>query len=385
MSLTKAAYYGCSIFDGFQTHEESALLVENGKIQGVSKVNKIPDDYLKTALEAGVICAGFVDLQVNGGGGVLLNDEPAAATMQTICDAHLPFGTTSLLPTLITDSPQQSVAAIAAAHEAIEKNMLGILGLHLEGPYLSFARRGTHEGTLIRKLEPDNVEQLVTAAKTLPSLMLTIAPEAVSTGQIAELKKAGAVISLGHSNATYAEACVAVEQGASSVTHLFNGMSQLTNREPGLVGCALQSASVSAGLIADGYHVDPVTMQIALRAKQPPGKIYLVTDAMSTVGSDLSGFWLNNRWIQRSEGRLTLEDGTLAGADLDMISAIKFIVNQVGVSKEEAIRMASLYPAQLLNRDKELGCLIKGARADFLRLSNGLDISAVWRNGVRLL
>ena len=384
MSQGKVAYIGCGIFDGFKTHKNSALLIDGETVTGIVRDDQIPEGYQNNTISDGFICAGFVDLQVNGGGGVLLNDAPDENTIRTICDAHLPFGTTSLLPTLITDSAQQSLAAIEATRGAIENKTPGVLGLHLEGPHLSFAKKGTHDKALIRQLEEDDLEYLIEAAKILPSLMLTIAPESVSPTQIATLSQAGAIISLGHSDASYADSLEAVEHGASCVTHLFNGMSPLTNREPGLVGCALQSGALSAGLIADGYHVDPVTIQIAMRAKQSPGKIFLVTDAMSTVGSDQLGLWLNNRWIQRDNGRLSLKDGTLAGADLDMISAVKFMVKQVGTSKEEAIRMASLYPAQVLHRESEIGSLIKGTRADFLWVNDGLDIQAVWRSGQRL-
>jgi N-acetylglucosamine-6-phosphate deacetylase len=381
MSATKQAFYGCQIFDGVKRHTDSALLIDADQVVDIVAQKNIPDDYSKLSLAGGLICAGFVDLQVNGGGGVLLNDSPTAQSMRTICDAHLPFGTTSLLPTLISDSVSQTSAAVQAAREAIDMGFGGVLGLHLEGPHLSRARKGTHDAKLIREMQSSDLVSLVAATTDLPSLLLTVAPETVSLEQMLELRTAGAIISLGHTEASYSQACAAVDHGASCVTHLFNAMSQLGNREPGVVGAALQLGGLSAGLIADGYHVDSATIEIALRAKKGPGKIFLVTDSMSTVGSDQQQLWLNNRLIKRENGRLTLEDGTLAGADLDMISAVRFMVEKVGIAVDEALRMATLYPARLLNRTDEIGQLITGGRSDFVYLDDNLAINAVWRAG----
>ncbi len=381
MSSTKIAYRGCQIFDGAERHHDCALLIDGDRVSALAASDKLPDDYQQLTLTEGLICPGFVDLQVNGGGGVLLNDSPTAETMRIICDAHLPFGTTSLLPTLISDSVEQTRAAIQAAQEATTRSDNGVLGLHLEGPHLCLVRKGTHAAKFIRPMEKTDLDNLILAAVALPSLLLTVAPEAVNQSQMTKLSDAGAIISLGHSDASYADSSVAVTHGASCVTHLFNAMSQLANREPGLVGAALRHGTLSAGLIADGYHVDVTSIAIALRAKQGPGKIFLVTDAMSTIGTDLQELRLNNRVIKREGGRLTLEDGTLAGADLDMISAVRFMVNKVGISVDEALRMASLYPAQLLGRETEIGQLRAGSRADFLFLSEDLKINAVWRGG----
>lgn len=384
MSNMKKAYRGCQIFDGNNRHDDCALLVDGDRVSGIVTDAEIPANYQQVSLAGGLLSPGFVDLQVNGGGGVLLNDSPTTQTMQTICDAHLAFGTTSLLPTLISDSVEQTNAAIQAAQEVMGINNSGVLGLHLEGPHLCLGRKGTHDAQFIRTMEETDLNSLVSAAKKLPSLLLTLAPEAVTGTQIAELSAAGAIVSLGHSDASYTEACAAVEHGASGVTHLFNAMSQLASREPGAVGAALQLGALSAGIIADGHHVDATTIEIAIRAKQGPGKIFLVTDAMSTIGTDLQELWLNNRLIKRANGRLTLEDGTLAGADLDMISAVRFMVGQVGISVDEALRMASLYPAQLLNRDNQVGQLNTDTQADFLHLGEDLEINAVWRGGKQL-
>ncbi len=329
MSNKKKAYCGCQIFDGTTRYYDCALLIEEGQVSDIVVNTEIPTDYQQVMLGEGLICPGFVDLQVNGGGGVLFNDSPTMDTMQTIIDAHLPFGTTSLLPTLISDSIEKTNLAIEAVKEAINNTVSGVLGLHLEGPHLCLRRKGTHDEQFIRPMEKTDVKGLMSAAIAIPSLLLTVSTEAVTTSQIAELSTAGAIVCLGHTDSGYNQACTAVNHGITGITHLFNAMSQLGNRDPGIVGVALQHGAVSAGLIADGYHVDSTTIEIAIRAKQGPGKIFLVTDAMSTVGTDMQEFQLNNRLIKRANGRLTLEDGTLAGADLDMISAVRFMVNKV--------------------------------------------------------
>lgn len=381
MNQSKQAYMGCDIFDGVDRHEDSALLVDEGKVVGIVGQDDIPDAYGVQTLANGLITAGFVDLQVNGGGGVMLNDAPGIDAMKTICDAHLPYGTTSLLPTLITDRPEKTTLAIAAAEEAIVAEIPGVIGLHLEGPHLSRVRKGAHDPDLIRPMEQGDLEQLVRAGKSLPSLMLTVAPESVSPEQISDLSASGATVSIGHTDVSFEQARNAAQNGASCVTHLFNAMSQLGNRAPGVVGAVLELGELSAGLIADGFHVDPATMRIALRAKQGPGKIFLVTDAMSTIGTDQKEVFLNGRMIRREGGRLLLEDGTLAGADLDMISAVRFMVEVIGLHIEEALRMASLYPAMVLGREQEIGCLCPDSRADFIRLNSDLGIAGVWQAG----
>ncbi len=370
----KLAYIGAEIFDGETRHKDAALVVEHGRVSAIIPVGEVT---CKThRLDGGLITAGFVDVQVNGGGGVQLNSDPSVENMRAICEAHLPFGTTALLPTLITDRPEKTTRAIAAALAA--RDVPGMIGLHLEGPHLSVARKGAHDPALIRKMESRDVAELSAAAVDLPSLLVTVAPENTTPEQVSLLQSAGAIVSLGHTDTGFA---CARAMGATCATHLFNAMSQLGNRAPGMVGAALETGSMFAGLIADGIHVDPVAIRIALRAKQGPGKVFLVTDAMATIGTDLTELHLGGRVIYRKNGRLTLADGTLAGADLDMISAVRFMVNTIGLEQDEALRMASLYPAQLLGRMDELGQLTPGCRADFLHLNDAMDIRAIWRGG----
>lgn len=379
MSSVLNAYVGAEVFDGHTRHTHSALLIKGGRVAGIVRDSDVPSDYTVNKLDGGLITAGFVDLQVNGGGGEMLNNTPTVDSIRAICDAHLKFGTTSLLPTLITDTKEQTNAAISAAKEAIAQGLDGVIGLHLEGPHLSTARKGAHDPALIRMMEDEDCDQLCALARELPSLLLTVAPESVTQAQITDLSDAGATVSLGHTNADYQTAIAAEAAGATCVTHLFNAMSQLGNRAPGVVGAALDSDELFAGLIADGIHVDPAVIRIAIRAKQGKGRLFLVTDAMAPLGTDMKEFTLDGRKILRANGRLTLPNGTLAGADHDMMSAVRFMVNDIGIDVDEALRMASLYPAKLLKRDKEIGSLVSGAYADFMHLNKQLRITNVWR------
>jgi N-acetylglucosamine-6-phosphate deacetylase len=375
------AYLGARIFDGQEWRDGSALLVEEGVIAGICAEREVTSNVETVDLGGGMLVPGFVDLQVNGGGGVLLNDTPTLDGIRTICAAHARFGTTALLPTLITDTPEVTRAAIEAGIEAAEARVPGFLGLHLEGPHLSVSRKGAHDPKLIRPMDDGDVAALTDAVCRLPVLLTTVSPETVPPDRIAALVAAGVKVSLGHSDTSFAVAAAAQAAGATLVTHLFNAMSPLAHRDPGLVGAALESGSAWAGLIADGFHVDRHAIAIALRAKNGPGRIFLVTDAMATIGTELDEFFLNGRRIKRQGGRLTLEDGTLAGADLDMISAVRFMHREMGLSLDEALRMASLYPAQAIGKADVLGHFRKGSAASMVHLTDALDIACVWTDG----
>ncbi|MBZ9656789.1 N-acetylglucosamine-6-phosphate deacetylase [Phyllobacterium lublinensis] len=375
------ALTGAEIFDGENWHANSALVIEGGVVKNIAASSDLPAGLRKVALKGGKLVPGFIDIQVNGGGGVLLNDGPTVDIIRTICDAHFAFGTTALLPTLITDTPQITAAALAAGKAAAQEKVAGFIGLHIEGPHLSLTHKGTHDPKLIRPMDDADLMALVEAVREIPVLLTTVAPETVPVDKIRALADAGVIVSLGHSGASYEVALAAKDAGATMVTHLFNAMSQLGHRSPGVVGAVLQSGELSAGLIADGYHVDKASMQIALRAKQGPSKIFLVTDAMSTIGTDITSFTLNGRKITRAGGRLTLEDGTLAGADLDMISAVRFVHRELGLPLDEALRMASLYPAASIRIDHHYGRLIPGYVANIVHLDDKLDVDHVWIDG----
>ena len=381
MSL-RTVYVGATIFDGFKRHGGAALVVEGDTVVSVCPEADLAEDAAMVRLGGDLLAPGYVDLQVNGGGGVMLNDAPSVEAIQTICDAHARCGTTSVLPTLITDTPEITIAAMNAAREAISRGVSGMAGLHLEGPHLSLERKGAHAAGLIRPMSDEDCNALVALARELPSLLLTVAPESVTGEQIGRLASAGAVVSLGHTGCTHAEATAAVDAGARCATHLFNAMSQLGSREPGLVGTVLADPRMSAGLIADGVHVDPRTIAIALSAKSAPGCIFLVSDAMAATGTALSEFQLNGRRILRRGGQLKLEDGTLAGSDLNLAQSVTNMIDLVGIESDTALAMASSLPAQLLGRDGELGVLKPGSQADFIWMAEGCSVAQVWRQGV---
>lgn len=375
------AITGARIFDGDLWHEHSALLIADGRIAAIAAYRDVPAEARIVPMDGLSLVPGFVDLQVNGGGGVLLNERPDVEGIRTICAAHARFGTTALLPTLITDSVAVTTAAIDAGLAARAAAIPGFLGLHLEGPHLSIARKGAHDPAFIRPMEQEDLARTIAARAGLDTLLMTLAPENATNEQIAALHAAGVTVSLGHSDCGYATAAAAVAAGAQMTTHLFNAMSQLGNREPGMVGAALDLGHINAGLIADGYHVHPVSIGAALRAKRGPGRIFLVTDAMSPLGTDMTSFFLNGREIFREGGRLTLADGTLAGADIDMASCIRFMHDAVGIDLEEALRMASLYPAEAIGMTGRKGRLTHGHDADFAVIDDGVNVVSTWIGG----
>ncbi|MCR6499916.1 N-acetylglucosamine-6-phosphate deacetylase [Shinella sp. CPCC 101442] len=376
------AITGARIFDGDLWHEDSALLIENGKVAAIAAHRDVPTDARPVPMDGLSLVPGFIDLQVNGGGGVLLNERPDLEGIRTICAAHARFGTTGLLPTLITDNVEVTTKTIAAGLAAEAADVPGFLGLHLEGPHLSVARKGAHDPSLIRPMEQADLERTIAARKGLTALLMTLAPENTTNAQIAALDEAGVTVSLGHSDCGYATAAAAVEAGAHMMTHLFNAMSPLGHREPGMVGAALDLGHLNAGLIADGFHVDPASIGVALRAKRGPGRIFLVTDAMSTIGTDMTSFFLNGREIFREGGRLTLADGTLAGADIDMASCIRYMRDHVGIDLEEALRMASLYPAEAIGMTGRKGRLTHGHDADFAVIDGDVNVVSTWIAGI---
>jgi N-acetylglucosamine-6-phosphate deacetylase len=371
--MSRIAYTGARIFDGEQWWERSALVVDGDRIEGIIAADS-PTDAQRVPMGGGILAPGFIDLQVNGGGGALFNLTPDVATIRTICSAFAKFGTTAALPTLITDTPEKNDLAIAAGIEAAEQKVPGFLGLHIEGPHLSVARKGAHDPSLIRPMEEADLLRYVEGRKRLPNLLVTVAPESVTPNQITRLHEAGIVVSIGHSDAKYADVRAAVEAGATMVTHLFNAQSQLANRDGGVVGAALDMGNVWAGLIADGIHVSEVSIGVALRAKRGPGRIFLVTDAMSPTGTDAESFELTGQTVYRKNGALRLADGTLAGADLTMIQAITYVHRTLGLPLDETLRMASLYPAQALGVAHERGAVKPGLRADLVHLSDELEV-----------
>ncbi len=366
------------IFDGERWHEEAAALVRDGMIVGVGGAGEVPPDWPRARLSPGVVLApGFIDLQVNGGGGVLLNDQPTVEGMRAIARAHRRYGTTACLPTLITDSRERMRGAIAAARSIAGRD--GILGLHLEGPFLSPKRPGVHRPDRIRQADAGDLDELRELADIGRSV-ITLAPECVPANFVRALASSGVRVSIGHSEAPAALVMQAVADGASGVTHLFNAMPPMSAREPGIAGTALAERALTAGLIVDGIHVDPVSVRAAFAAKGAD-RIALVTDAMPTVGAALDRFELMERTITLADGKLTTAQGTLAGAHLDMASAVRNAVRLARIPLDDALRSASLTPARFLGLDGERGRLVPGARADFVALDQDLNVTATWVGG----
>lgn len=367
------------IFDGERWHVQAAILINDGRIQGIGTCAEIPAGWPQQRLAPDSFLApGFIDLQVNGGGGVLLNDDPTADAMRAIAQAHRRFGTTACLPTMITDRQPRVQAAIAAAREAAGRD--GVLGVHLEGPFLSPARPGIHRPDYIQHASMDDLEWLCGLADA-GSSMITLAPECVPAGFIKALVDLGVRVAVGHSEATAGQMARAIDEGLTGVTHLFNAMPPMQSREPGIVGTALADPRLTAGIIADGLHVDPIAIRAAFAAKGADG-MALVTDAMPTIGSTLDHFQLMGRTIRLHGHRLTSDSGTLAGAHLDMTSAVRNAVEMAEVPVDDALRAASLTPARYLGIAHERGMLKPGARADMVALTSRFDVIATWVDGV---
>ncbi|MFJ5489241.1 N-acetylglucosamine-6-phosphate deacetylase [Hansschlegelia beijingensis] len=303
------------LFDGEGFRDGCALLIAGERIAGVTPASEVPSD-ASVEIVPGLLAPGFIDVQVNGGGGVLLNDDPSPAAMATIAAAHRRYGTTGLLPTLITDAREKMAAALRAAEAAIAAKTPGVLGVHLEGPFLNPARKGVHDPAFMRAPDEADIALLTSAAAGV--ILVTLAPERVPAGSISRLSSAGLRISAGHTEATAEELERALAEGLTGYTHLFNAMPPMAGRAPGPVGAALSERSTFCGVIADLHHVAAPSLRAAMAAKGPE-QTMLVTDAMSTVGAEMTEFILQGRRILRAGGRLTTEDGTLAGSDLDTL------------------------------------------------------------------
>jgi len=361
--------------------EDVAVLVREGHVLALAAED---DPRLAQAerrdLAGALLLPGFIDVQVNGGGGLLFNDAPTVETLRGIAQAHRRFGTTGLLPTLITDTAATMRAALDAVDAAIAQCVPGILGIHIEGPFLAPARKGIHDASLFRT--PDADDLLALTAQRRGVVMLTLAPERVDLAVIARLAHAGVRVVAGHTAADYATTRAALDAGVCGFTHLYNAMSPLTSREPGVVGAALDDPASWCGLIVDGHHVHPASLRIAINAK-PPGKCVLVTDAMPPVGGARPDYVLNGQIIVARDGICMNEAGVLAGSALDMASAVRNTVNLLGLPLAEASRMASTYPAEWLGLEQTHGRIAPGQRADFVVLDDTLHVRETWIGGER--
>jgi N-acetylglucosamine-6-phosphate deacetylase len=357
-----------------------AAVLSGGRIEAILPETDVPGDAPHVDLQGQVLAPGFIDTQVNGGGGVLFNDSPTVEGVAAIGAAHRRFGTTGFLPTLISDDLSVVERAIVAVDAAIDAGVPGVLGVHIEGPVLNPARKGIHDESKFSTLGPTLVELLTRPKRGLT--LVTLAPERVTPDEVRRLVQAGVIVSAGHTNAPYKAVRAALDAGLSGFTHLFNAMSPLTSREPGAVGAALEDQASWCGIIVDGRHVDPVTLKIALRCR-PLDRFMLVTDAMPPVGAEETSFELQGRTIQVVDGVCVNADGTLAGSHLDMATAVRNSVELLGLSLAEAARMASSNPARFLGLGAEFGALEPGLRADLVLLDDDLRATATWIGGVR--
>lgn len=360
-----------------------ALLIDGGRILDIVPDASVPPGVPRLDLKGGFLVAGFIDLQVNGGGGILFNDSPDVSAIARLGAAHRRFGTTGFLPTLITDTPTVRRAAVQAVRTARASAVPGVLGIHLEGPHLNSERQGVHEARHMGP--PDEADlDLILGARDAGSVLVTLAPEVAGTAAIRTLADAGVRVSAGHSAASFAEAAAGFAAGITGVTHLYNAMSPLTAREPGLTGAALAEDGCWCGIIADGHHVHAAALRLAWTAK-PKGKLFLVTDAMPPVGAEgaAAGFRLGDLEVTVADGRCQTAEGRLAGSCLDMAAAVRHCVRQVGIPLDEALRMASAYPADFLGIAGERGRLLPGLAADLVHLDRDLIPQATWIAGVR--
>jgi N-acetylglucosamine-6-phosphate deacetylase len=357
-----------------------AVLIDNGKISAVvPRADPRVDAAVAHDLRGARLMPGFIDTQVNGGGGVLFNDAPTVESIRAIGRAHRRFGTTGFLPTLISDDLHVIEDALGAVRDAIRARVPGVLGIHIEGPFLNPERKGAHDAAKLRTLDAAAVKLLATP--TGGRTMLTLAPEMTDPDTLRALAASGIILSAGHTNATHAEVKQALSQGLRGFTHLFNAMSPLGNREPGVVGAALEDRGSWCGIIVDGVHVDPVTLRLALRCK-PADRFMLVSDAMPNVGSDIREFMLAGKRIVVHDGRLLDEAGTLAGASLHMAGAVANAIELLGVDVAQAARMASVNPAAFLKLDTELGRIEAGYRASLVLADERFNVLETWIDGV---
>jgi N-acetylglucosamine-6-phosphate deacetylase len=356
------------------------VLLAQGRIEGVvPAADPRCRDAIIVDLEEQLLLPGFIDVQVNGGGGVLFNDDPSLVSIRAIGAAHRQFGTTGFLPTLISDDLDTIGQAIAAVQASLDARLPGVLGIHIEGPFLNWARRGVHDPKHLRRLDNGVISLLCSlrGGRTV----LTLAPEMTTTGMIAQLSANGILLSAGHSDADFTQTSAAIAHGVRGFTHLFNAMAPLAPREPGIVGAALFDANTWCGIIVDGHHVDPVMLKLALRCKRHD-KFMLVTDAMPPVGSPEPSFVLQGRTIHVKDGVCRDENGTLAGTGLDMATAVRNAVSLLGLEIAQAARMASEYPSAFLGLEKELGRIAPGYRANLALLDDDLQVRRTWIDGI---
>lgn len=371
------ALINCKIYTGHDVLSQHAIVIESGKIAAIVACANLDQDLEIIDLDGAIVSPGFIDLQLNGCGGVMFNDEINIDALQTMHQANLKSGCTSFTPTLITSSNQDMQQAIEVARQYKELYQNQSLGLHLEGPYLNVEKKGIHNADFIRSSDEEMIQLMCDNHDVIATV--TLAPEKTNPEHIQKLSKAGIVVSMGHTNATYTQARQGFVNGVSFATHLFNAMSPLTGREPGAVGAVYDTPEVYTGIIADGFHVDYANIRIAHRLKGD--KLILVTDATAPAGATMDHFIFVGKKVYYRDGKCVDENGTLGGSALTMIEAVKNTVEHVGIALDEALRMATLYPARAIGMDKQLGAIKSGMVANLAIFDKDFKVKATVVNG----
>ena len=376
----KQALLGSQIFCGERFYDDHALLVEGKSIVDIVDKNNTPDNFNKIELDQGILAPGFIDLQVNGGGGVLFNNSPNKESLNTIIKAHQFFGTTSVMPTVISDSLEVLEQCIKTVTEEI-KNNSSLLGIHIEGPFFNTKYRGVHQKQYISTINSDYLN-LFESLKGFP-VMLTLAPECISSQQLKHLTSLGIKTLAGHSDASYDELDDAIKNGLDGFTHLFNAMGQISAREPGVVGSALHFENTFASIIVDLHHVHPSLIQLAYQLK-PKGKLFFISDSMATINHGKPSFELYDEVVNESDGRLVNSEGKLAGSSITQIDAVKNAYQKCNIPLNQALAMASRYPAEYLGIENHLGSLKPGYRADLVHFDSNFKVHNAWVSGKQI-
>ena len=376
----KQALLGSQIFCGERFYDDHALLVDGKSIVDIVDKNNIPENFNKMELDQGILAPGFIDLQVNGGGGVLFNNSPNKESLNTIIKAHQFFGTTSVMPTVISDSLEVLEQCIKTVTEEI-KNNSSLLGIHIEGPFFNTKYRGVHQKQYISTINSDYLN-LFESLKGFP-VMLTLAPECISSQQLKHLTSLGIKTLAGHSDATYDELDDAIKNGLDGFTHLFNAMGQISAREPGVVGSALHFENTFASIIVDLHHVHPSLIQLAYQLK-PTGKLFFISDSMATINHGKPSFELYDEVVNELDGRLVNSEGKLAGSSITQIDAVKNAYQKCNIPLNQALAMASRYPAEYLGIANHWGSLKPGYRADLVHFDSNFKVHNAWVSGKQI-
>ena len=376
----KKALLGSQIFCGERFYDHHALLIDGKSIIEIVDENNIPNAFNKIELDQGILAPGFIDLQVNGGGGILFNNRPTKESLNTIINAHQFFGTTSIMPTVISDSIKVLTKCTRAVAQEIKKNS-GLLGIHIEGPFFSLKYRGVHQKKYISKLSSEYLE-LFSNLKEFP-VILTLAPECISIKDLNHLASLGLKIMAGHTDASYDELEQAAKKNLNGFTHLFNAMSQMSAREPGAVGAALDFDNLYASIIVDLHHVHHSLIKLAYQ-KKPIGKLFFISDSMATINHGEPTFELYDEVVSEQNGRITNAEGKLAGSSITQIDAVKNAYQKCNIPLDHALAMASRYPAEFIGVDRYLGSLKPNYRADLVHFDSNFKVNNVWTSGVKI-